>query len=83
MKGIPTYWDAGHPYRWRTWIRVRLPWFLINRWLDRLRPEPLESARIVVSGLLCKGTHYLEFIDQIVIPQAMVCCRLLGILEKC
>jgi len=24
------YWEAGHPYRWRTWIRTRLPWFLIN-----------------------------------------------------
>jgi len=23
-------WDAGHPYRWRTWIRMRLAWFLIN-----------------------------------------------------
>ena len=24
------YWDPGHPYRWRTWIRVHLPWFLID-----------------------------------------------------
>ena len=24
------YWDPGHPYRWRTWIRVKLPWFLID-----------------------------------------------------
>jgi hypothetical protein len=23
-------WDPGHPYRWRTWIRGRLPWLLIN-----------------------------------------------------
>ena len=23
-------WEPGHPYRWRTWIRVHLPWFLIN-----------------------------------------------------
>jgi len=23
-------WDAGHPYRYRIWIRVRLPWWLIN-----------------------------------------------------
>jgi hypothetical protein len=30
MGKIPTYWDRGHPYRWRTWIRVRLPWFLID-----------------------------------------------------
>ncbi len=22
--------DAGHPYAWRTWLRQRLPWFLIN-----------------------------------------------------
>lgn len=26
-----TYWDAGHPYRMRTWLRVRLPSALI--WL--------------------------------------------------
>jgi len=24
------YWDAEHPYRWRTWIRTKLPFFLIN-----------------------------------------------------
>ena len=23
-------WDPEHPYRWRTWIRSHLPWFLIN-----------------------------------------------------
>ncbi len=23
-------WDRGHPYRRRTWIRRRLPWFLIS-----------------------------------------------------
>ena len=23
-------WDKGHPYAWRTWLRGRLPWFLIN-----------------------------------------------------
>ena len=23
-------WDAGHPYRWRTWLRTNLPWFLID-----------------------------------------------------
>ena len=22
--------DADHPYRWRTWLRFQLPWFLIN-----------------------------------------------------
>jgi hypothetical protein len=22
--------DLGHPYRWRTWFRGHLPWFLIN-----------------------------------------------------
>lgn len=25
-----SHWDAGHPYRWRTWIRGYLPWFLID-----------------------------------------------------
>ncbi len=25
------YWDPGHPYRWRTWLRAKLPWVLINR----------------------------------------------------
>jgi len=25
-----TFWDSGHPYRWRTWIRTKLPWFLID-----------------------------------------------------
>jgi hypothetical protein len=24
------HWDPRHPYRWRTWIRTRLPWFLID-----------------------------------------------------
>jgi len=23
-------WDPGHPFRWRTWLRGRLPWPLIN-----------------------------------------------------
>ncbi len=23
-------WDSGHPYAWRAWLRVRLPWFLID-----------------------------------------------------
>jgi 2-amino-4-hydroxy-6-hydroxymethyldihydropteridine diphosphokinase len=23
-------WDRGHPYAWRTWLRGRLPWFLID-----------------------------------------------------
>ena len=23
-------WDKGHPYRWRTWMRIHLPWLLIN-----------------------------------------------------
>ena len=22
--------DRGHPYAWRTWLRGRLPWFLID-----------------------------------------------------
>lgn len=25
-----THWDTRHPYRWRTWIRTKLPWFLVN-----------------------------------------------------
>ncbi len=24
------HFDPGHPYRWRTWLRCHLPWFLIN-----------------------------------------------------
>ena len=24
------HWDPGHPYRWRTWLRSKLPWLLIN-----------------------------------------------------
>jgi len=24
------HWDPCHPYRWRTWIRTKLPWFLID-----------------------------------------------------
>jgi hypothetical protein len=24
-------WDAGHPYRYRVWVRRHLPWWLINR----------------------------------------------------
>ena len=23
-------WEDKHPYRWRTWIRTHLPWFLID-----------------------------------------------------
>jgi hypothetical protein len=23
-------WEHGHPYAWRTWLRGRIPWFLIN-----------------------------------------------------
>ena len=23
-------WEHGHPYAWRTWLRMRLPWFLID-----------------------------------------------------
>ena len=23
-------WDPGHPFRWRTWLRGRLPWPFIN-----------------------------------------------------
>ena len=24
------YWDRGHPYRFRTWFRSHLPWWLIK-----------------------------------------------------
>jgi hypothetical protein len=24
------YWEPGHPYRWRTYLRGKLPWFLID-----------------------------------------------------
>lgn len=24
------YWDDGHPYRWRCWIRSYLPWWMID-----------------------------------------------------
>jgi hypothetical protein len=23
-------WERHHPFRWRTWIRAHLPWFLID-----------------------------------------------------
>jgi hypothetical protein len=28
--GLGMYWDAGHPYRVRTWLRSRVPWFLVR-----------------------------------------------------
>ncbi len=28
--GPPMQSDEGHPYAWRTWLRGRLPWFLID-----------------------------------------------------
>ncbi len=24
------HWNPNHPYRWRTWLRTHLPWFLID-----------------------------------------------------
>lgn len=27
---MDSYWDPGHPYRYRTWIRARLPMALID-----------------------------------------------------
>lgn len=30
MKVTIEYWDFGHPYRWRTWLRTHLPWWIIN-----------------------------------------------------
>jgi hypothetical protein len=32
-------WDPGHPYRWRTWIRGKLPWILIERGVAAKRPD--------------------------------------------
>lgn len=29
------HWDPNHPYRWRTWLRSHLPWFLIDLGLAR------------------------------------------------
>jgi hypothetical protein len=28
-------WEEKHPYRWRTWIRTHLPWFLIDLGIAR------------------------------------------------
>lgn len=28
--GVKDYWDPGHPYRLRTWVRAYLPWWLID-----------------------------------------------------
>ena len=28
-------WEDEHPYRWRTWIRAHLPWFLIDLGIAR------------------------------------------------
>jgi hypothetical protein len=28
-------WEEKHPYRWRTWIRTHLPWFLIDLGMAR------------------------------------------------
>lgn len=30
LERLMRYWDPGHPYRWRTWIRAQLPWCLID-----------------------------------------------------
>jgi hypothetical protein len=27
---VQKHWDSKHPYRFRTWLRGRLPWVLIN-----------------------------------------------------
>lgn len=32
-------WEANHPYRWRTWIRTHLPWFLIDLGIARKAPD--------------------------------------------
>ena len=38
-----TRWDRGHPYAWRTWLRVHLPWFLIDIGLAK-KGQDCESA---------------------------------------
>ena len=43
------HWDPGHPYRWRTWIRSKLPWFLIDLGVD---PKARDCARV-------GGEHWL------------------------
>jgi len=46
-------WDAGHPYRLRTWLRGHLPWFLIH-------------AGVVNEGKDCEradGWHHCYKID--------------------
>jgi hypothetical protein len=32
---IKRMWEDKHPYRWRTWIRAHLPWFLIDLGIAR------------------------------------------------
>ena len=32
-------WDSGHPYRWRTWLRSHLPWFLIDLGFAAKKPD--------------------------------------------
>ena len=48
------YWDAGHPYRWRTWIRSHLPWLLIDAGVMG-KAVNCESAR---------GVHWWYKIDE-------------------
>src|SRR2546425_9025092 len=43
-------WDPGHPFRWRTWLRGRLPWPLINLGL------PLRARIASESGGSTTGT---------------------------
>jgi hypothetical protein len=49
--GLGMYWDAGHPYRVRTWLRPRVPWFLV-----RLLPKGQDCT---VAG----GVHWWYNID--------------------
>ena len=43
MMDCMLYWDPGHPYRFRTWIRGYLPWWLINLGVANKR-EDCEKA---------------------------------------
>ena len=45
--------ERSHPYKWRTWIRSHLPWFLIN----------LGIAKKAADCELAGGTHHWYNID--------------------
>src|SRR5215472_4629806 len=41
-------WDAGHPYRYRVWIRVRLPWWLINLGVADKGQDAVQGVAVAV-----------------------------------